>query len=508
MPRDTQAEQYAQALANLASATHTSPQGVQTALARIYPELRAALAGGSPPAWWERVLGNTGVWTTKDCFEPAAFVLIPDDEELCRLFASKVHLAWCPAGASVLSYRALYDALHVRSLAEEVTASLLTAAAGHSELSQCPLLTPAARVALCAFLWNELPDEYRRAKEGGSLPALLGTQEYEVERVAVRYAVDAWEVTAPDCSAFWDREGQHLYVAGEMARELVEADLPLIIARAVVSPPHVRRVADFLGRVLGASEAKWAAIRQRYAYVLSEEEQLWIEGLLRRPSDLEPPNEAPQPPTEVSQPAPPAAPTGSEREARPYTSPGGGSTWPRNGVGYRAGPTGRGGSPGGSPHRQERLRSYVYEESSEEGADRDAEHEPQRQREIDEAGMRAVCAYERSHRRTPQPLGDNHPGWDIDSRDEDGSLVRRIEVKSLGGAWGLRGVGLSRRQYEASRDLPEHYYLYVVEHALDPSRQRIYVFANPFARISDYRIDDGWRAAADEVWEAEVARQD
>jgi hypothetical protein len=72
-----------------------------------------------------------------------------------------------------------------------------------------------------------------------------------------------------------------------------------------------------------------------------------------------------------------------------------------------------------------------------------------------------------------------------------------IEVKGMRGPWTRQGVALSRRQFEAAQQYGDRYWLYVVEFADDPIRARIHPIHNPFARITQYGFDSGWRQVAD-----------
>jgi hypothetical protein len=72
-----------------------------------------------------------------------------------------------------------------------------------------------------------------------------------------------------------------------------------------------------------------------------------------------------------------------------------------------------------------------------------------------------------------------------------------IEVKGMRGPWTRQGVALSRRQFEAAQQYGDRYWLYVVEFADDPARARIHPIHNPFARITQFFFDSGWRQLAD-----------
>jgi hypothetical protein len=54
---------------------------------------------------------------------------------------------------------------------------------------------------------------------------------------------------------------------------------------------------------------------------------------------------------------------------------------------------------------------------------------------IDKAGISAVIAFERTAGRFVTELAHNHPGYDLESRNAQGELLRKIEVKSTGVDW-------------------------------------------------------------------------
>ena len=75
-------------------------------------------------------------------------------------------------------------------------------------------------------------------------------------------------------------------------------------------------------------------------------------------------------------------------------------------------------------------------------------------------------------------------------------IRRYIEVKSATGAWGERGVALSRTQFEAALLRKHKYWLYVVEDAATPER-RLFRIQNPAQLVESYVYDRGWRALAE-----------
>lgn len=146
----------------------------------------------------------------------------------------------------------------------------------------------------------------------------------------------------------------------------------------------------------------------------------------------------------------------------------------------------------------EQLRSRVVLEP-EAGDDGDGERSADIAR-IAAAAMRHVLAWERQQGRTPTDenvLNPHHQGYDITSRRPGGAVARYIEVKGVAGAWGLRGVEVTPRQFEFSLAHGELSWLYVVEHALGdaPIIHRIQDFAR---RVWRFGFDCGWREVGEE----------
>lgn len=144
----------------------------------------------------------------------------------------------------------------------------------------------------------------------------------------------------------------------------------------------------------------------------------------------------------------------------------------------------------GHDYRDLKLRSYVRSEptSQKGGGSRDGEQNE----EINRAGIETVLAHERDQGRVPKEQGHYNEGYDIESFDENGNLLRYIEVKSTNGPWDGYGVGLSSRQFEMAQEEARDYWLYVVEHARSESPKVTYI-QNPASKVSEYRFDDEWQ---------------
>jgi len=135
------------------------------------------------------------------------------------------------------------------------------------------------------------------------------------------------------------------------------------------------------------------------------------------------------------------------------------------------------------------LRSFLSPDSD--GESSLSEQEKQRRRDTDSAGVQHVMDYERRAGRIPVEMPHENEGYDIESFDTSGELVRYIEVKSLSGAWDGYNVKVTPAQFRrAQRELHE-FWLYVVEHAGSDERQ-LRRIQNPAGSITEFRFDDGW----------------
>ena len=139
-----------------------------------------------------------------------------------------------------------------------------------------------------------------------------------------------------------------------------------------------------------------------------------------------------------------------------------------------------------------RLTSYVlFGEST---RDSDVSDAAEKNSAIDRAGVDHVLAYETSCGRVPEQQTQTNPGFDVLSRNSEGAVVRRIEIKSIGGPWTDRGVLLSSTQFDDARANPDTFWLYVVEHAEDDDAYVIHRIQNPAGQVTKYAFDGGWQA--------------
>lgn len=208
------------------------------------------------------------------------------------------------------------------------------------------------------------------------------------------------------------------------------------------------------------------------------------------------------PPRPRSQPtADPPQPGGGHRGATP-TPPAPGRQPASDRVGMR--PDRRTGGRRG--RRRDRAVTYVAGALQSDGTVAKQEltqEERQRNIALGRAAVEVVCGFEQARGRHATPLGQTHPGYDINSTDprvestDPAGAIRHIEVKGFPGPWDQMGVAISARQYQAARELGDRFWLYVVEWADDPARAVVHPIRNPFAKITAYFFDRGWRQLAD-----------
>lgn len=142
------------------------------------------------------------------------------------------------------------------------------------------------------------------------------------------------------------------------------------------------------------------------------------------------------------------------------------------------------------------LRSYV----SNTNPDEDRETDPvqaERREKVNRSGMDKVLAYEVSRQRHPREMPPLHPGYDVESDNDQGHVERYVEVKSLSGDWEGPHAGMTDTQFEKNQEIGNRYWLYVVERAEQPD-YRIWRIQNPAEQVTKFMYDDGWKGMAEE----------
>lgn len=156
----------------------------------------------------------------------------------------------------------------------------------------------------------------------------------------------------------------------------------------------------------------------------------------------------------------------------------------------------RGPARGGYPV----LRSYVSYDDPE--AEREVDPVVAERRErVNRQGMNRVLEYERQHGRRPREMPHLHPGYDVESDNDQGQLERYIEVKSLSGNWEGPHAGMTDMQFKNNLAIGKRYWLYVVERADKPDFT-IWRIQNPAESVTSFMFDDGWKNVAESDEEA------
>lgn len=91
---------------------------------------------------------------------------------------------------------------------------------------------------------------------------------------------------------------------------------------------------------------------------------------------------------------------------------------------------------------------------------------------------------------TIQKMPENNPGYDLKVLDSNGDVVRKIEVKTLSGEWGERGVGLSRTQVELA--LSDSTWSLIIVIGQNTDQTRFIELGNPFDKIEKYFLPNQW----------------
>jgi len=147
----------------------------------------------------------------------------------------------------------------------------------------------------------------------------------------------------------------------------------------------------------------------------------------------------------------------------------------------------------GTGQRRTQMASFVSFDEDEREFNQSGDEAPELSA-VDAAGVTRVLDYELSCGRVPEEQAHNNPGFDVLSKNAQGEVLRRIEVKSIGGAWTGFGVWMSATQLEDNRESGDDYWLYVVEHAEDDDAAVLHRIQNPAAHATKFGFDAGWQA--------------
>lgn len=144
------------------------------------------------------------------------------------------------------------------------------------------------------------------------------------------------------------------------------------------------------------------------------------------------------------------------------------------------------GQPGGRP-----FISYVGAHPGDDSPDADGLDQAARMK-IEGHAIDLIIGLEPTLCRTPE----GNPGFDLYEADPTGKQVRWVEVKSMTGSLEDRPIGLSHTQFDYAREKGAAYWLYVVEHATDPTAARVLRIQNPVGLARTFTFDRGWREIA------------
>ncbi|SFO05067.1 protein of unknown function [Nitrosospira briensis] len=162
------------------------------------------------------------------------------------------------------------------------------------------------------------------------------------------------------------------------------------------------------------------------------------------------------------------------------------------------GPSHRGGKEGGTSGGSQGKRtpaqaggrpfiSYLGTHPDNEEPDPDGLDQATRMK-IEELAIAQIIKLEPSLHRTPH----GNPGYDLYEKDSAGKTIRWVEVKSMTNTLADRPVGLSRAQFDCAHEHGAAYWLYVVEHAINPGQARILRIQDPVGHAHTFTFDRGW----------------
>lgn len=94
-----------------------------------------------------------------------------------------------------------------------------------------------------------------------------------------------------------------------------------------------------------------------------------------------------------------------------------------------------------------------------------------------------------------QKAPTNNKGFDIYEKDNNGQIIRYIEVKTLTGQWGQGGVGITKDQLEFAQKEKDKWWLFVVESS-NTDNTKVYQFKNPILEANRFMFDNSWKQLA------------
>ncbi|MBP6703228.1 MAG: hypothetical protein KA385_06950 [Vicinamibacteria bacterium] len=116
--------------------------------------------------------------------------------------------------------------------------------------------------------------------------------------------------------------------------------------------------------------------------------------------------------------------------------------------------------------------------------------------EIELAAVKYVLAEARKSALAAEQKTTDHAGRWLQIAIPGESLPRYVVVKGLSGAWDRKGIALTKDELMDAQEQGKRFWLNVVEYALDPKRATLVPIQDPWSKIYELRLDDGWRATA------------
>ena len=114
------------------------------------------------------------------------------------------------------------------------------------------------------------------------------------------------------------------------------------------------------------------------------------------------------------------------------------------------------------------------------------------------AAIAAARASERAAGREATVTRSHHPGYDLQVGEPGDPNARFIRVVGLDGEWDRVAVELGASYYNAARLFGRNFWLYVVEHALDPRRVTVHRIHDPVSRVARFVFDHRWQVQCEQ----------
>ena len=114
------------------------------------------------------------------------------------------------------------------------------------------------------------------------------------------------------------------------------------------------------------------------------------------------------------------------------------------------------------------------------------------------AAIAAARASERAAGREATVTRSNHPGYDLQVGEPGDPAARFIRVVGIDGEWDRVAVELGASYYNAARVFGRNFWLYVVEHALDPRRVKVHRIHDPVSRVARFVFDHRWQVQSEQ----------